>query len=485
MFLGLDLGTSNVKALVVDRDGRCRGQSSVPVGRIALADGGGEQDIDEIWRAACRAIRTAIGEIDARQVEALGVSSQGGALELLDAQGQPVGPVISWLDARGGPYDAALTQRWGDGFLIEHLGRTPCAVAPGQLQRIRAEQPERWSQAAGVGFVGDVIVGRLTGRRAHDATSLSIAMLLNPALGQADPQVLAELQIAERQLPDLLPAATAAGRLLASAAAETGLRAGIPVGPAIHDQYAALLGSGAVTPGDVSLGTGSAWVLLANSRRLERPVIRGAFVCPHPISGLYGQMISMVNGGSALAWAMQLVGQADFSPADVDATLAAVPAGSDGLCFWPLLAAGAASAETVCGGRLLGIGFGHTGRHLVRAVLEGLACELARYLGLCQAGGLNVDRLVLSGSAAESRVTPHIIADLTGLTVGCCTRSAASVWGAAVLARAMVEPQAELASLAAAWASDSIAVRPGADREAYRALLTRYLEPFAGKDGVP
>lgn len=481
MFLGLDLGTSNVKAVVVDGNGRLSGESSVPIARVALPGGGIEQDIDEIWAAACQAIRMVTSGMDARRIEALGVSSQGAALQLLDAAGRPLGPVISWLDCRGESYDESLSRRWGDERLVEHLGRAPCTQTPGRLLRLRAEQPLLMAQAAGMGFVGDVIVGRLAGRRAHDETSLSIAMLLNPSLGRADPTMLAELQVTEDQLPFLLPATVPAGRLLTSAAAQTGLCDGIPVSPAVHDQYAATLGTGAVQSGDVSLGTGSAWVLLVNTARLERPVIHGAFVCPHPVGNLFGQMISMVNGGSALAWAMQLLGRADFSVQEVDAAVATVPVGSEGLCFWPLLAAGAASAGTIRGGSLTGIGLGHTGRHLVRAVLEGLASELARYLRLCEAGGLTVDRLMLSGNAAGSSVTPQIIADLTGRPVRCSTRPAASAFGAAVLARAMIEPQAELGQLAAAWATESLAVQPGPNRNAYETLLTRYLEPFAGK----
>ena len=174
-----------------------------------------------------------------------------------------------------------------------------------------------------------------------------------------------------------------------------------------------------------------------------------------------------------------LVGRVAFSPQEVDAAVATVPAGSEGLCFWPLLATGAASTETICADRLDGIGLGHSGPHLVRAVMEGLGCELARYLGLCGVGGLSVDRLVLSGSAAGSTVTSQIIADLTGRPVQCSNHPAASAWGAAVLARAMIEPQSALDQLAAAWATESRDVQPGPNRDLYASLLARYQEPFA------
>ena len=136
----------------------------------------------------------------------------------------------------------------------------------GQILRLRQQTPALLEAARYIGFVGDVIVGRLCGRRAHDPTSLAIAMLYNPWLGRADPEILARLGIEEE------PVARSAARpprrranSTQEASRQTGLRAGIPVSPAIHDQYAVSLGAGAVREGDVTFGAGTAWVLLANS----------------------------------------------------------------------------------------------------------------------------------------------------------------------------------------------------------------------------
>jgi len=85
LYLGLDLGTSNVKAVVVDRSGRLLAQAAAPVERVALPGGAVEQDIEQIWSATCQALRAAAARVDARQIAAVGVSSQGGALQLLDA----------------------------------------------------------------------------------------------------------------------------------------------------------------------------------------------------------------------------------------------------------------------------------------------------------------------------------------------------------------------------------------------------------------
>ncbi|MFH1919911.1 MAG: FGGY family carbohydrate kinase, partial [Planctomycetota bacterium] len=405
MFLGVDLGTTNVKALVVDSEGRVVGEGSAAVERYYTPDGGVEQDIEEIWDATCTAIREALTGRNPAEVEAIGVSSQGAALQLLDARDRPVGRVISWLDGRGRPFDEQITAELGEGFFVEHIGRHLSTMTIGQILRLRQQAPLGFMEKAErIGYVGDFVVGRLCGRRAHDATSLSIAGLLNPSLGRADPEVLELLGQREDALPDLLPATTPAGNLLSDVAPQLSLRAGIPVSAAIHDQYAASLGVGSVEEGDVCLGTGTAWAMVANTPRLAGPVTRGTFVCPHPVAGILGPMLSMVNGGSALDGARKLVGGSQSSSRSVDDALEAVPPGSNGLRFWPLLSpSGTAGPFGETGGRLTGIMLAHSANHLMRAVVEGLACELARHLNFLTDAGLPVERLVMCGGAATSR----------------------------------------------------------------------------------
>ena len=480
MFLGLDLGTTNVKAVVVDDGGHVVAAGSEALQRYHTPDGGVEQEIEEIWLAACRAIRQAVGKLNGAQVRAVGVSSQGGAMQLLNADDRPVGRVISWLDGRGQPFDRQLTHELGEAFFARHVGRSKSGITIGQVLRLRRQAPKLLDASARIAYVGDVIVGRLCGRRAHDATSLSIAMLLNPCLRRADPDLLQRLQLREGQLPDLLAATTPAGWLRTDAAEQTGLRAGIPVSAAVHDQYAASIGAGSVGPSDVCLGTGTAWVLVANTTGLAEPVTDDAFVCPHLVQGLYGQMLSMANGGSAVEWVVGLLRGGPASSEAIDEMLEAVPAGSEGLCFWPLLAPVARSGPSVePGGRVTGITLAHTANHLVRAVVEGLACELGRHLGFLTDAGLPVRRLVMCGAAAASRFTPQIVADVSGLPVACVKEPAVSAFGAATIARTLVEGDADLSSLARELAPASQTLTPGSGAPVYRRLYERYLEPFA------
>jgi sugar (pentulose or hexulose) kinase len=480
MYLGLDLGTTHVKAAVVDRRQCVVGAGVAAVDRFPSPDGGVEQDIEQIWNAVGVAIRQALQNVEAAAVRAIGVSSQGGALQLLDARQEPLGKVISWLDGRGRPFDLAVTRDWGADFLAEHVGHGASAMTIGQLMRLRQQSPAMWEAARHVAFVGDVIVGRLCGRRAHDATSLAIAMLHNPWLRRADPEVLARLGIDESRLPDLLPVTTSAGELLAEASRQTGLPAGIPVSPAIHDQYAVSLGTGAVHEGDVTFGAGTAWVLLANSRRLARPITAEAFVCPHPVPGLFGQMLSLRNGGSAIQWVLDLLGRGRASADAVDGWLAETPPGCDGLCFRPLLSPApevdGASPPT---GTISGITLAHRPSHLLRAVVEGLAREVKLRLDCLAAADMPVKRLRMCGGAAASRQTPQIVADITQCPVSCVEAFDPGTLGAAAIARAMVEPDRSLADLAGDAPPLGRTFLPRSELACYRELPARYRQPPA------
>ena len=476
MFLGLDLGTTNVKAVLVEGNGRIVARRAAPVQLFPVPRDGVEQNLEEIRSATLTAIDQLTAAADVSAVKAIGVSAQGGAMQIVDADGQPLGRIISWLDGRGRKYDEEITRKMGRGWFIQHTGHRRGAIAVGQLLRLKQERPSHVSRPNSIGFVGDLIVRSLCGRAAHDATSLSIAMLYNPSLDRADPDVLRLVGIEENQLPALVSVRESAGALLKEVAERTSLPAGIPVSAAVHDQYASALGAGVIQPRDVMLGAGTAWVLLAVTARLTEPVDDAAFVCRHLIESRYGQMLSMANGGSSFAWAKNLFGLAGKSGDEIDAMFERIPPGSDGLQFWPLLAAGG-GAGLMAGtrGRMAGLQLSHKADHILRAVVEGLAMELARYVGLLSERGAPVGRLVMTGGAAASRVTPQIVSDATGLPVARTAESEMSALGAAMIARGLVEPTLDLARISDEMAQPVQVFEPGANADVYRQLLDAYV----------
>jgi xylulokinase len=397
-------------------------------------------------------------------------------MQVLDAQGRPLGRVISWLDPRGRPFDQALMSELGREWFLQHVYRGCAGLSIGQVLRLRQEDPGLLRAPHRVGFVGDIIVGRLCGHAAHDCTSCSLTLLLNPRLRQYDPELLQRLELDASQLPDLIPPRESAGGLREDVAQATGLRAGIPVSAAIHDQYASALGTAAVRAGTVMVGTGTAWVLLAINDRLAAPVIDEAFVCHHVVEGLCGQILSLVNGGSSFTWALNLLGLGDKDSAAIEQLLASTQPGSDGLSFWPFLVpAGVSGLVPGTKGRLSGLQLAHRPADVLRAVVEGLAFELSRYLDFLRAAGWPVARLVMGGGAASSRVTTQILADVTGLPLACVDTGEASLLGAAILARGLVDTDMSLADLSEAMTRPARRVEPGTQASFYRDQYQQYL----------
>lgn len=476
MLLGLDLGTTNVKALVTDFNGRRLGEGARAVQLFHVGNGGVEQDIEEIWQATLTTMKAALSSVDASKIQAIGVSSQGGALQMLDSQSRPVGRVVSWLDERGHSFDEAFTHELGRDWFAQRIGHNRSAVGIGQLLRLRKEQPERLVPPNRIGFVGDVIVTRLSGRGVHDGTSAALTCLYNPAQRDYDPDLLRHLGVTAEQFPKLASPRESAGGLLPEAARETGLRAGIPISPAIHDQYTAALAMRAVESGTVMVGAGTAWILLAVGDRWIAPVTEWAFECHHIVDGLWGQIVSLVNGGSAFAWALELTGHGKSKGAEIDRLLESVPPGCDGLQCQPFLTALAPSGLTPHSrGRFSGLQLSHGPAHVVRAVLEGLACELRRHIDFLRTTGMPVKRLVLSGAVAASRVSPQILSDVTGLPLECADEGDCSPLGAAIVARGLIEPTKSLADIAGEMAPVARHVKPGPVAKFYDKQYDLYL----------
>ena len=131
-------------------------------------------------------------------------------------------------------------------------------------------------------------------------------------------------------------------------------------------------------------------------------------------------------------------------------------------------------------GRLSGITLAHSRNHLLRAVIEGLACEVLRHIRLLTAAGFPVSRLTMCGSAAAGRNTPQVIADIVNLPIACVEACDVSALGAAVIARSLVDSDTDLASIARRWAPSGRTVSPSERAPAYRDLLREYFTIFDG-----
>ncbi len=472
MYLGLDLGTSNVKAVIVSEDHRILSSSSVSIPVSQTGEGVVEQDITTIWSAVKHAIKNAAEKVDRSNISAIGVSSQGASLLILDRNGQPEGAVISWMDGRGRQYGDKLVRELGTDWLTSHVGHGDCGIIPAQILRLKTESPQLFTDNPIIADVGSATVHHLCGRVVLDYTSLSIWGLLNPERRQPDPEYLNKLQIHREQLPDLVKSGECAGQLLPVIAKELNLPANIPVSAAIHDQYAAALSVGAVHDKTIMLGTGTAWVLMAMSDRIPSLAIQSAYVCPHPVEGLYGQMLSMVNGGSSVSWARRTLNIDLSSCTNLDSMLDGISAGSDGVVVLPFFSPSVRYSRQ--GARILGLRLSHTPAHILKAILEGLACELGRHMRVLQNDISDIDQILMCGGAAVSSITPQIISNVMELKVKCFSSNSTSALGAAIIAEKISNSGMSLKEVSYAYETSSYTVEPNNDYKKYQQLFSNY-----------
>jgi xylulokinase len=223
------------------------------------------------------------------------------------------------------------------------------------------------------------------------------------------------------------------------------------------------------------LGTGTAWVLLSVTARQVAATAELTLLGRHPVAGLFGQMLSMVNGGSCLSWTLQTLGLGNLGVREVDQLLFAVPPGSGGIRVRPLLITWGPLFPPGTAGRIDGLRLDHTREHIVRAMVEGLACELGRYIRILLEKGVKVGKLLMCGGSAASEVTPHIISDTTGFPIECAAVSETSSLGAAMFARKLREPKRGLAELSSEMKPQIRSIVPSANAGEYTQMLKQYI----------
>ncbi len=481
LVLGLDLGTTHVKAAVRTLQGRRIAEASQQVSLSCSGRGVAEQNIDDIWHAVLQSIRMAGKTCDLNDVESVGVSSQGGAIQVIDQGGQPRGPVISWMDMRGVEFEAEVTNDQGYDWLAQHTGLARLGIGVGQILRLKKNQPSLLTPDEKLSYVGDYIVGKLCGNRVHDATSLAIAGLLNPDTNRTDDGMLDVLGLHEGQLPEVQSIKQPAGYLLSDCAAETGLASGIPVSPAVHDQYAAALAAGAVQPGDLMLGTGTAWVLLAVTEQRTKSPLPDAFISPHIVPNRIGHLLSLGAGGAALEWAHKLM----HCEQSVDKLASEIQPGGNGLFFHPRVTTHSGTGwHDLPTASFVGLRSDHQAGHILRAILEGLVFELNRVLTQVLSPHFTINRIILTGAAATSALTSQIIADVTGVPILRIIDSSLSATGATKIAQALVEPCDALPPSQATFHVEGEVLKTSQLSETYQGLFNQYLTNIRDTDHV-
>ena len=409
--IGIDVGTTCTKALVLTKDGQVAATGSQ--GYKLISSGRQVEQRAEDWtEAAVAAVREAMKNIDAREVEAISLSTQGASCVAMDKDGKTIGNALTWMDSRAAGEAAELVEKLSDDYIYAATGwKANPTLDAAKIMHMK-KQPQ-YGEAVAFLSTLEYLNLFLTGRAVIDPTNAAMRQLYNIEKGCWDKKLLAASGICEKELPPGLPTGAKVGELSESAAGLMGLKSGIPVFNGAHDQYCAAIGAGAVHDGDMLLSAGTTWVLLGIG---TKPMVTKSYIAAgkHPVAGLYGALASLVCSGASMQWYKDQFLLENFAEVDKEVAKRKDP----DLSFYPYLAgAGYPIWNLKAKGAFTGITLASDKFDFARAIMEGVAFGVKRGLEDFAENGCQVRQLIMMGGAAKSRVWCEMIADITGISI--------------------------------------------------------------------
>jgi len=449
-FLGIDVGTSALKTLLISDEGKVISSASVDYPLLTPRPNWAEQDPAIWWDAAVRAAKECLGrgkEVvgDSLVVEALGLSGQMHGSVFINGEGGVLRPAILWCDQRTEEQCGEINDKLGFNKLIGITGNRAVAgfTAP-KILWLRRNEPEIYRQVEKVLLPKDYIRYKLTGEFATEVSDASGTLLFNVKERKWSEEMLDTLDIPRRWMPDCYESTKISGCLSKKGAIALGLPEGIPVVGGGGDQAAGAVGNGIVVPGAVSCVLGTSGVVFWHS---EEPLYdtRGRLhaFC-HAVPGKWHLMGVTLSAGGSLKWFKDNLCPEEIEEARrkgvsayqvIDEKAEAVDPGCEGLLFLPYLAGERTPyADASARGAFVGLSLRHSRAHMARSVMEGVSMSLKDCLELGRECGVEAHRLYLSGGGARSPLWRQIAADIWEKEINVVGANEGPAFGAAILA---------------------------------------------------
>jgi xylulokinase len=418
--VGLDVGTSGVKALRLSPEGEVVARAEQSYRLSIPRSGWAEQDPEDWWRAA----EAALARLGGGEAAGIGLTGQMHGLVILDEQRRVLRPAILWNDQRTAEECAEIEAKLGLRELVRLTGNRalPGFTAP-KLLWLRRHEPETYARIAHVLLPKDYVRLRLTGERVTDVADASGTLLLAVAERRWSETLLRALELPAEWLPALLESPEIAGRT----------QAGAPVAAGAGDQAAGALGVGVDRPGPLSVVLGTSGVVFAALPGFAaEPEGRVHAFC-HAVPGGWHAMGVMLSAAGSLGWLRQTVAPGEHFE-QLLAEAERWPPGVEGLIFLPYLAGERTPhADPNARGAFVGLELRHDRGALVRAVLEGVAFGLRDCLELLRSLGVVADVARVSGGGARSDLWLKIIASVLGVPLERTAAEEGAAFGAALL----------------------------------------------------
>jgi xylulokinase len=425
--LGLDIGTTSTKGVVLDPQGGVRESLSRPVVPYSRAAGWFEEDPEQWWRNVCEIC----SEVASRyEVASVGVCGMVPCVILLDHDGMPLMYSIQQNDARAGAEIGVLRTRLDEDDILRRTGSgiTQQSVGP-TLMWIASHEPELWARARHLCGSYDFIVYRLTGHHSIESNWALESGLYDFRTKDWALDVLQACGCDAGLLARVHEASSVVGQVSGAGSEATGLKAGIPVTAGVADHVSAALASGVVRDGDLLVKLGGAGDILMCSKE---PVVDGRlYLDYHVVPGLWLPNGCMATSGTLVRWFQtQLAGGMPL--ADLDAEAAESTPGARAVTCLPyFLGEKTPIHDPDARGAFTGLHLGTTRGDLFRAVLESVGYAFRHHLEVLAEHGLTPERIRIADGGSKSRLWVQIIAGILEAQVETLEVPDASAVGAA------------------------------------------------------
>ncbi len=442
-WLGIDVGTTGTRALLVDENGAVvAAQSSehepIRIERPQWA----EQDPNDWWSAAQKAIRAVLQQagVGGDAVRGIGLTGQMHGLVLLDGGGRVLGPALIWCDQRSQEQVDSIDARVGADNVLRYTCNPPLTgfTAP-KLLWVRQYRPQVFEAARKMLLPKDYLRFCLTGEYATEVSDASGTALFDVANRRWSKEMISGLGLDASLLPRAEESTVVTGTVTVAAAASTGLRAGTPVVGGGGDQAAGGVGNGVVEAGIVSSTIGTSGVVFAAADTPAYDPRGRIHTFCHAVPSKWHVMGVTQGAGLSLRWFRDQFGPAFTTTAEpydaLTAAAATAPAGSAGLIFLPyLMGERTPHLDADARGAWVGLTGAHTRAHLARAILEGVAFSLRDTLEIFRELQVPARQIRLAGGGARSTLWRRIQADVFGRPCAVLQNTEGAAYGAALLA---------------------------------------------------
>ncbi len=481
--LGLDVGTTGVKAVVFDESGATLGGAYREVPVLTDSSGRAEQDAEAVWGELKAVIRDAAAASGTRDISAAGLSVQGDAIIPMGRDLRAVGPAILGMDYRSEPQARETEALLGARELFRLTGMRPHPMnSLCKLLWLRAHQPGAYRRAWRITTYADFIVAKLTGEPVIDASMASRTMAYELEARKWSPRILEPLDVDPAVFSPVAPCGAIVGTMRASLASELGLPPRMQVVTGGHDQVCAAIGVGAVSEGLGVVSTGTAEVMSTAfaEPRLSDAMFDGTYPCYlYAKPGFYFTFSLNHTGGLLLQWYRDNFARAEEEEARAEGVSVfevidrkAAQARGELLILPHFNGSGTPLCDTASRGAIVGLTLSSTRHDIARALLECQSFELALNIEALEKARVRLDRLVAVGGGARSPLWLQIKADVLGRTIAVPRIREGACFGAALLAGAAVGAWADIDQAVAACVAIERTYEPDAARQA------RYAERY-------